>query len=190
MPTISTEAIEGFAEMSAEQKVEALLKLEVPEKVDLTGFIPKAQFDKTASELAEAKKAIKSKMTEDEAAAAERDAKWAEMEAKLAKLEQEKLESTYKASYLSLGYDDALAEDTAKAMVAGDMAKVFENQKKAAETAEKKLKAELMRNSPHPGGAGGGNDREPDNIALAKKLGGRRKQAQSASDDIMKHYMK
>ena len=80
---IDTSTIEGFESMTAEQKVEALLKVEVPEKVDLAGYVKKDLFDKTASELAEAKKAAKAKMTEEEAAAAERDAKWAEMEAKL-----------------------------------------------------------------------------------------------------------
>ena len=68
MPTISTESIEGFDSMTAEQKVEALLKVEVPDKVDLSGYIQKSQFDKVSSELAEAKKTLKGKLSEDEAA--------------------------------------------------------------------------------------------------------------------------
>ncbi len=188
MPTINTASIEGFAEMSAEQKVEALLKMEVPEAVDLSGFIPKSQFDKTASELAEAKKSLKSKMSEDEAAAAERDAKWAEMEEKLAKLEQEKQESTYKASYLALGYEDELATDTAKAMVAGDMARVFENQKKAAQAAEKRLKAELLKDTPKPDGTGGDSG-EDDSIRRARERGKERAASMSASNDALKHYL-
>ena len=40
---IDTTAIEGFESMTAEQKVEALLKVEVPEKVDLSGYIQKSQ---------------------------------------------------------------------------------------------------------------------------------------------------
>ena len=51
------------------EKVEALLKVEVPEKVDLTGYVKKDLFDKTASELAEAKKTAKAKMSEEEQAA-------------------------------------------------------------------------------------------------------------------------
>ena len=58
MAKIDVSTIEGFEGMSAEQKVEALMKIEVPEKVDMSGFIAKSQFDKTASELADAKKAI------------------------------------------------------------------------------------------------------------------------------------
>ena len=52
MPTISTESIEGFDSMTTEQKVEALLKVEVPERIDLSGYVKKDLFDKTASELA------------------------------------------------------------------------------------------------------------------------------------------
>ena len=71
---IDTTVIEGFESMTAEQKVEALLKVEVPEKIDLSGYVKKDLFDKTASELAEAKKTIKGKMSEDEAAKAQADA--------------------------------------------------------------------------------------------------------------------
>ena len=39
---------------------------------DLTGYIPKAQFDKTASELADVKKQLKARMTEEEKKEAER----------------------------------------------------------------------------------------------------------------------
>ena len=49
--------------MTAEQKVEALLNVEVPEKVDLSGYIQKSQFDKVSSELAEAKKTLKGKLS-------------------------------------------------------------------------------------------------------------------------------
>ena len=59
---IDTTAIEGFESMTAEQKVEALLKVEVPEKVDLSGYIQKSQFDKVSSELADAKKTHKGKL--------------------------------------------------------------------------------------------------------------------------------
>lgn len=185
---IDTTQIPNFDALPDDAKA-AISAMEFADAPDMSLFVEKSVFDKKAAEAGELGRKLKDKMSEEEKAAAERDAKWAEMEAKLAKLEQEKLESTYKASYLALGYDDALAEDTAKAMVAGDMAKVFENQKKAAEAAEKKLKAELMRNNPHPSGAGSrNNNTEPDNIAMAKRLGSRRKEAQKVSDDIMKHY--
>ena len=47
MPRIDTTTIEGFEAMDDSQKLAALLNLDVPERVDLTKFIPKAQYDKT-----------------------------------------------------------------------------------------------------------------------------------------------
>ena len=49
MPTIDTTTIEGFDAMSAEEKLAAVLQIEIPEKVDLTKYIAKSTFDKKAS---------------------------------------------------------------------------------------------------------------------------------------------
>lgn len=190
MPNIDVSTIEGFDAMTPEQKVEALLKVEVPEKIDMTQYVPKETSNNLASENKKLKDQLKAQMNDEQRAAAEREAKWAEMEAKLAALEKEKLESTYKASYLALGYDDALATETAKAMAEGNMAKVFENQKKAAEAAEKRIKAELMKNNPHPGGAGGGDGKTEDTgVELARRLGKAKADAQKDSNDILKNYL-
>lgn len=204
MPTIDTSAIEGYEAMTAEQKIEALTKFEYQDfaselaKTKEDFAKAKTAMDKASSELAEKKRQDKAKMSESDAMIAElKDALAQSQEAVKAVTEQleeqQKINqiATYKNSYLSLGYDEKLAEETAKAIVAGDMAKVFENQKKAAEAAAKQIKDELTRKDPRPGGAGGGDTNEvPENIKLAQKLGKLRHQSQSASDDIMKHYMK
>ena len=191
MPNIDTSTIEGFADMTAEQKVEALLGIEIPEKVDLTQFVPKSTADKWASELAEAKKREKAHMTEDEVEKAEREAKWAEMEEKVQRLEREKTESTYKAKYLAMpGFTEELAEETAKAMAAGDMDKVFANQQKANEAREKSLRAEILKGTPHPNGAGGDDDNKtPANVELAANLGKAKAESTQSSNDILKHYI-
>jgi hypothetical protein len=86
---IDIEKLEGYKpDMTADEKLALLLKYEPPAP-DLTGFIKKDMFDKTASELAEAKKALKAKMTEDEQKEAERLAKQREIEAELAALRKE-----------------------------------------------------------------------------------------------------
>ena len=186
---IDTSTIEGFDSMTAEQKVEALLKVEVPEKIDLAGYVKKDLFDKTASELAEAKKAAKAKMTEEEAAAAERDAKWAEMEAKLKDLETEKTISTYKASYLAMpGFDEKLAEDTAKALAEGDMKTVFANQQKASAAHEKKLRAEMVKQDPKPDGAGGDDQKKDTAVEFARNLGKQRADALKSANEGLKNY--
>ena len=71
MPKLDTftSGIEGWATMTAEQKLEALAGIDFPENIDLSGYVSKAQFDKVSSDLAAAKKANKEKMTADEAAA-------------------------------------------------------------------------------------------------------------------------
>lgn len=186
---ISTESIQGFAEMSDADKVTALLGIDVPDPVDLSGYVKKEVFDAKATEAANLSKQLKGKMTEDEAAKAERDAKWAEMEAKLQQLETEKTISTYKASYLAMpGFDEKLAEDTAKALADGDMKKVFENQQKANAAYEKKLRADLVKQDPKPDGAGGDGKEEDKAVEFARNLGKQRAEALKNANEGLKHY--
>ncbi len=190
---IDTANIEGFNEMTPEEKVTALLDFEVPEpeKVDMSGFVSKKVFDAKASEAASLSRKLKSKMSEEEIAKAERDAKLAEMEQKVVQLEREKTESIYKAQYLSMpGYDEALAEETAKAMADGNMKKVFENQKKAYSNHEKMLKSELMKQVPHPDGSNSHDSQEVDKgVELAKKLGKAKNSLMDQSNSILKQYL-
>lgn len=121
-----------------------------PSQKGKMGYVSKAQFDKVASELAAAKKTLRSKMTEDEAKEADRIARQTEMEQELETLRREKAISTYKANYLGLGFDDSLAAETAEAMVDGDMDRVFANMKKHGESQKKAWAAEAMKNTPAP----------------------------------------
>jgi len=186
---IDTTQIPNFDALPDDAKT-AILGMEFADAPDMSKFVEKSVFDKKASEASELSKQLKAKMTDDEKNAAEREAKLAEMEAKLAALEREKLESTYKASYLAMGYEEKLAQDTAKALADGDMSKVFENQKKAAEAAEKRIKDELTRKDPRPGGAGGGDGKTEDaGVELARKLGKAKADAQKDSNNILKNYL-
>lgn len=189
---ISTDSIQGFAEMSDADKVTALLGLDVPDPVDMSQFVDKKTFDAKASEAADLSKKLKAKMSEEEQTAAERDAKWAEMEAKLQALEMEKTISIYKASYLSMsGYDEKLAQETAEALAKGDMTKVFANQQKAMDAHDKALKAELLRNTPKPEGAGGGDNRDEDpSVELARKLGKEKAAAMNVSAKGLEYYIR
>lgn len=189
MPTISTESIEGFDSMTAEQKVEALLKVEVPEKVDLSGYIQKSQFDKVSSELAEAKKTIKAKMTDDEAAKAQADADRKALEDKYAELLRKSTIAEHTARFIAMpGYDEKLARETAEALFDGNMDKVFENQQKANAAYEKKLRAEMVKSDPKPEGAGGGNDKPDTAVEFAKKLGKQRADALKSANEGLKNY--
>lgn len=124
------------------------------------GMIRKDAFDKTASELAAAKKQLKEKMTADEAAEAERRAVQERMEAELAELKQAKAMSEHKARLLGLGYEEKLAADTAKALAEGNMDAVFANQKKHLEAQEKAIRAQLLQETPKPPAGNGGMTKE------------------------------
>lgn len=189
MPTISTEGIEGFDSMTAEQKVEALLKVEVPDKVDLAGYVKKDLFDKTASELAEAKKAIKAKMTDDEAAKAQADADRKALEDKYTELLRKSTIAEHTARFIAMpGYDEKLARETAEALFDGNMDQVLENQQKANAAYEKKLRADLVKQDPKPDGAGGDDQEKDTAVEFAKKLGKQRADALKSANEGLKNY--
>lgn len=151
--TINTTKIEGYAEMTPEQKVSALEAYDftAPEP-DYTGYIKKETFDKTASELARLKKEAYDRMDEDTRSKAE----LAELKERNAELEKNVLISEYRSKYLAKGYDEALANETAKALADGDLNTVFANDAKFIEAHDKQIKASLLgKNSTPP--AGGGN---------------------------------
>ena len=189
MPTISTESIEGFDSMTAEEKVEALLKVEVPEKVDLSGYIQKSQFDKVSSELAEAKKTLKGKLSEDEAAKAQADADRKALEDKYTELLRKSTIAEHTARFIAMpGYDEKLARETAEALFDGNMDQVFENQQKANAAYEKKLRAEMVKQDPKPDGAGGDDQEKDTAVEFAKKLGKQRADALKSANEGLKNY--
>ena len=67
---ISTEKIEGYADMTPEQKLAALEAYEMDDP-DYSGYVTKEMFDKTASELSNTKKQLREKMSADEIKAKE-----------------------------------------------------------------------------------------------------------------------
>lgn len=138
--------IENYESMTPEEKVAALEAYEP----DMSGHVAKAIFDKTASELAAAKKALREKQTDEEAKEAERAAKDAAIMAELEALRHEKQVGTYVTAYMAMGYDEKLAKTTAEAMAKGDTETVFKNQKIHLENREKALRTELLMQTPDP----------------------------------------
>lgn len=142
--------IENYENMTPEEKLAALEAYEP----DMSGYVSKAVFDKTASELASAKKSLKEKMTDDEAKAAKEAEEKAALIARVEQLEHEKAVNSYVNSYLAMGYDEKTARSSAEALTKGDMETVFANQKTHIENREKALKAELLKQTPPPDGGG------------------------------------
>ena len=150
--------IENYENMTPEEKIAALEAYEP----DMSGFVSKATFDKTASELAATKKSLREKMTEDEAKKAQDAEKLTTALERAEKAERALAINNYAKSYLAMGYAEDLANSTAEALAKGDMATVFANQKAHADAREKALRAELLKQTPSPadGGAPSGMKKE------------------------------
>lgn len=116
---------------------------------------------KSNSEAADYKKQLREKMSTDELKAKEDAEKWEEMEKNYNALLKKDAISTNKAKLLALGYDEKLAEETATAMVDGDTEKVFANQKIHLDSVEKKIRADVLNDTPKPtGGSGKGMSKD------------------------------
>lgn len=149
---IDVTKIEGYADMTAEEKLAALEAYEM----DTTGLVKKDLLDKATSEAAAYKRQLREKMTADEQAQTEQAEAMQRMQAELEMLRTEKAVDAATKKWMSLGYDEKLATQTAKAMVEGDTDKVFANHAKFIADKEKNLRAELLKDTPVPP-AGEGN---------------------------------
>ena len=157
MAKIDTSKIEGYADMSAEDKLKALEAFEYDDNSSELER-QKNALSKANSEAAEWKRKHNALLTEEEKKKQDDADKLAQMQKELDELRRGKTVSEYKAKFVAQGYDEILAEDTAKAMVDGDSAKVFANQGKFLEDYAKKIKADALKKTPKPsGGSGEGN---------------------------------
>ena len=196
MANISTESIEGFEGMTPEEKVEALLKLDIPEEVDLSGYVKNSVFDAKAAEASDLSKKLKGKLSEDEQRkAAEEEAKqqeaqkFKELEDKYNELMKSSTLKEHTLSLTGLGFDEKLASDTAAAIVDGDAEKLFKNMKTFLDGFRKSVEKELMDKNPGVKGNGGGSSKEEDKaVELAKSLGGPTNAASKDYNDVMKRY--
>lgn len=149
MAKIDVTKIEGYEDMTPEQKLAALEAFEI-EDPDYSGYVKKDVFDKTASELAAKKKELNEKLSEDEKTKQKEQEEREELQSKYEKLLHESEVSKFKAKLLGMGYDEKLADETAEAMASGDTDKVFANQKKHLDNVEKKVRAEALKDTPKP----------------------------------------
>lgn len=143
---IDTTKIEGYADMTAEEKLAALEAYDV----DTTGLVRKDLLDKAASEAAAYKKQLREKLSADEQAEAERQEALKSMQAELETLRAEKAIEAATKKWMGLGYSEQLATETAKAMVSGDTEKVFANHARFIAEKEKNLRAQLLKDTPTP----------------------------------------
>lgn len=172
MPKIDTSKIEGYAEMTPEQKLAALEGYEYEDHSEELER-QRAAVTKANGEAAEWKRKHTALLSEDEKKKQEDADKLASMEKELAELRKDKVVSDYKAKFVAQGYSEELADETAKALAEGDMTKVFANQQKFLTDYAKGVKAEALKGTPKPpaGGSSTGVD-------FAKKI----EEAQKSGD--------
>lgn len=190
-----TSTIEGFENMTAEEKLNAVLGADLPEP-DMSGYVKKEVFDNKASEAANLSKQLREKMSDEEKKKADADKVLSDLQTQIEDLRKnnetlvkERTIADYTAKFIAQGYDKALAEETAKAMAEGDMTKVFENGEKYKEALEKKIKEELMDKTPKPDGNGGAKDGDAA-VARAREIAKSRNGGNQTYSDIMDKYKK
>ena len=160
---IDTTKIEGYADMTLEDKLKALEAYEFDTPTpDYSGYVDKKTFDKTSSDLAEQKRLLAeqkkmnmARMSDEERRNAEIAEKIRLLEEDNARLKRQSVVQEYKAKYLGMGYSEALAAESAEAFADGDYEKVFANQLSHQTAREKEVKAGLYGKMPTPPAGGG-----------------------------------
>lgn len=149
---IDTTKIEGYAEMTAEDKLKALeeFEIEVPASQDISEEVNrlKTALSKSNSECAEWKHKYRETQTEAERAEAERAEREKAVEDELRTLRRDKTVSGYQAQCLALGYTQDLALRAAEAMADNDAAAIMACQQEFLDAKQKELEAAALNKQP------------------------------------------
>ena len=172
MAKIDVSTIDGYADMTAEEKLAALENYEYndhsAELADLDKY--KDATNKATSEAAEYKKQLKALQDQQKTGNTKADATIAQLQEQVAELTRQNTISSYTAQFVALGYDAELAKATAIATADGDVATVFENQQKFLEQHDKDIKANILKQTPKPGQGGTGKQAPAMTLEKFRKL--------------------
>ncbi len=116
----------------------------------------KASFDKASSDVSKYKKQLSEHLTDEQKKASEKDQLLEELKAQNEEFKKSAKISEFKSKYLSMGYSDELAADTANALFDGDMDKVLANNNTFLTEKEKAIRADVMKGTPVPPASEGG----------------------------------
>lgn len=141
--------------MTLEEIETALAGVELPTDNSTEVEKLKNALSKSNSEAADYKRQLKEKMSADEIKAKEDAEKREKLQKDYDELVRKVTISENKSKLLSLGYDGTLATETAEAMANGELDKVFANQKKHLDAVEKKIRADILKDTPKPDGGNG-----------------------------------
>lgn len=169
---IDVSTIDGYADMTAEEKLAALENYEYndhsAELADLDKY--KDATNKATSEAAEYKKQLKELQDQQKTGNSKADETIARLQEQVNELTRQNTISSYTAQFVALGYDAELAKATAIATADGDVATVFENQQKFLEQHDKDVKANILKQTPKPGQGGTGKQAPAMTLEKFRKL--------------------
>lgn len=157
---IDTAQIEGFDKMTPEQKLEALTNYEYEDhstelaQARADNKKQKDLIDKYSSQIADQKKQLNEKLTEDERASKEIADRLAALEEENGKLLEAQKKAQFVKNFIKQGYEEGLAEEKAEALIKGDMDKVFDCEIKFNDAQAKKIKAEVVKGTSGPNDKG------------------------------------
>ena len=171
MAKIDVTRIEGYASMSAEEKLAALEAYEfeptAPDK-DAESKMKEA-LSKANSDAAEWKRKYRATLDDAKRAEEERAEENKKRDEELEQLRKERAVSKLEAQYLAVGYSAELASATAQAQADGDTATVLANQMKFIEETKKNIEAAALGKQP-PITPGQPPKGESDDDKLAKTM--------------------
>lgn len=139
--------------------IEDILALEVEEpQIDMSKFVSKELYDKSASDTAKYKKQLRETMSEAERKALEEAEKYAEIVAERDQLKTEKAIAENSKGLVAIGYDEKTATEVATALMNGDFATVIKAQATFVDAQKKAVIADVVKGTPPPpAGDDGGN---------------------------------
>ena len=141
--------------MTIEDVEKALEGIELPNDGSAEIDRLKAALSKSNAEAADWKKQLREKMSAEEIKAKEDAEKMDEVIKERDALARKFAIIENKSRLLGLGYEDALANEVAEAMVNGDNEKVFAAHKKHLDSVEKKIRESVLKDTPKPNGGNG-----------------------------------
>lgn len=169
---IDVAQITDYDSLSLEEKVAALENFEYDDHSEAVETIGKYKdaTDKATKEAAEYKKQLKALQDQQKSGNSKADDTIAQLQKQVAELTRQNTIASYTAQFTALGYDAELAEATAIATADGDVATVFENQRKFLEQHDKDTKANILKQTPKPGQGGTGKQAPAITLEKFKKL--------------------
>jgi len=156
-------------DMTIEEINQAVSELDIITRDELSKYVPKTRYDKTASECADYKRKWRETLSAKEQAELElKEAQEAQNE-ELETLRRESKVSTYEKKYLAMGYAEDKATKIANALYDNDMDIVFDLQNEHLITVKKEVDKKTLENTPTPPAGNGDNKvgkKERNNMSL------------------------